>query len=244
MESAIAKCLKLKYQPVAVLFTNERPEHATQFAEGRWGCVGAMHTAAANGRTVVFDRKTYGCPGGAIGLGLSRTMGPGMAEFLSTGNSQREGEGFWKGPEEAQAFIDRLPAREIPETFVVFKPLADVDEAEAPRLVNFYANPDQLSALVVLANYGRRTAGNVVAEMAAGCHTICLLPLAEDEREVPRAVLGMFDITARVQVDADILSFSVPFRMFKEMEANVPGSFLEKHDWEKVRARIPDAPAP
>jgi hypothetical protein len=32
----------------------------------------------------------------------------------------------------------------------------------------------------------------------------------------------------------------MPFAMFKEMEANVAGSFLEKHDWAKVRARIPD----
>jgi hypothetical protein len=137
--------------------------------------------------------------------------------------------------------MDQLPVRDVPETYVVFKPLAEVDEsAETPRLINFYANPDQLSALVVLANYGRSTTDNVIVRMGAGCHTICLFPLDEAEREVPRAVLGMFDITARPQVDADILSLSVPLRMFKEMEENVPGSFLDKPDWAKVRARIPD----
>ena len=46
------------------------------------------------------------------------------------------------------------------------------------------------------------------------------------------------DISARLVIDADLLSFSVPLVMFKEMEANVPGSFLEKPAWHKVAVRI------
>lgn len=241
MESRIARELRLKYQPVAVIFTNDRPEGALQFAEGKWGCVAAMHTAAAKGRTVVFDRRTCGCPGGGIGLGLTTRRAPDMAEFLSTGSAAREGEGYWKTPELAHAFIDQLPTREVPETYVVFKPLGQVDAAaETPALINLYANPDQLSALIVLANYGRPTTDNVIVRMGAGCHTVCLFPVHQAEQPVQRAVLGMFDISARPHVDPDILSFSVPLRMFEEMEANVPGSFLEKHDWQKVLARIPD----
>jgi len=45
---------------------------------------------------------------------------------------------------------------DIPSKYVVFKPLENVDSAaEIPRVAIFFVDPDQLSALVVLANYGR-----------------------------------------------------------------------------------------
>jgi uncharacterized protein (DUF169 family) len=241
MKSRIAEELKLKYQPVAVVFTNEKPAEAGRLPEDSRGCVIGMHVAATKGKTSVFDRAHHGCMGAKVGLGFGGFHRPGMAEFLSTGSAEREGEHYWKSPVEAQAFIDAQPVTDIPYEYVVFKPLSEVAEGEEPQLVNFYANPDQISALVVLANYGRSTPDNVAARMGAGCHTICLIPLDESKKTPPRAVIGMFDITARPYVDADVLSFSMPFSMFKEMEANVPGSFLEHPDWKKVRARIPDA---
>jgi hypothetical protein len=240
MESKIATELKLKYQPVAVIFTNDKPENAAEFVEGKWGCVVAMHTAAAKGKTAVFHRGNHGCPGAAVGLGFGGFTRPGMAEFLSTGSPGQEGEHYWKSPKEAQAFMDAQPLVDVPFTYVVFKPLRDLDPQETPQLVNFYVIADQLAALVVLANYGRTTPDNVAARMGAGCHTICLIPLDESKKNPPRAVIGMFDITARPYVDADVLSFSMPFSMFQEMEANVVGSFLDHPDWKKVRARIPD----
>ncbi len=245
MQSQIAQRLKLRYVPVAILFTNEKPQGALEFAEGRWGCVAALMTAAAKGRQAVFSRSTFGCLGGGVGLGLGN-MYPqfpgGFEYFLSTGKEGfREGEAYKKTPELASTFVDALPITDIPEQYVVFKPLADVDSSkEEPRVVVFYANPDQLSALVVLANYGRTGNDNVVIPFGAGCQSVCLIPWGEAAQERPRAVVGMTDISARPVIDADLLSFSVPFGMFKEMEDNVPGSFLDKHDWHKVAERIPD----
>ncbi|CQR72273.1 hypothetical protein SOV_12400 [Sporomusa ovata DSM 2662] len=243
MQSEIAIRLKLKYSPIAVLFTNEKPQEALEFTEGRWGCVAAMLTAAAKGKQVVFSRSTFGCLGGGVGLGFGN-MYPqfpgGFEYFLSTGKEgYREGEAYKKTPELARTLETSLPITDIPEQYVVFKPLAEVDIAiEEPRVVVFYANPDQLSALVVLANYGRPGIDNVVIPFGAGCQTTCLIPWGEAGLEYPRAVVGMTDISARPVIDADLLSFSVPLVMFKEMEANVPGSFLEKPAWHKVAARI------
>jgi len=108
------------------------------------------------------------------------------------------------------------------------------------KTIVFYVNPDQLSALVVLANYGRPTSDNVIIPFAAGCQTACLIPCDESSHEKPRAVVGMTDISARPVIDADLLSFSVPFSLFKEMEGNIPGSFLDKEAWHKVAKRIPE----
>lgn len=246
MVSRIAEELKLRYRPVALLFAQEKPEHAIEFKEGHWGCVVALFTAAARGKTAVFSKETCGCPGGKIGLGFTDDYGntPGGIEyFLSTGKGEGypEGEAYIKTPELAHEFVEELPRTCIPATYVVVKPLDEVDtDKQTPELVVFFCEPDQLSALVVLANYGRPGTDNVIIPFGAGCHTVCLIPYAQGGNETPKAVVGVTDITARPMVDPDLLSFTVPFAMFEEMEANVPGSFLEKPDWKKVRARIPE----
>lgn len=248
MQSEIAQRLKLRYSPVAILFTNEKPQGALEFKEGCWGCVAAMLTAAAKGRRAVFSRTTFGCEGGGIGLGLLNQYSEGMEYFLSTGKEGltavegiREPEGFKKTPELAKAWMKSVPSIDIPEQYIVFTPLTEVDTAkEEPKVVVFYANPDQLTALIVLANYGRPGHDSVIAPFGAGCQTTCLFPGSEANKERPRAVIGMTDISVRPRIDADLLSFSVPYVMFSEMEDNVPGSFLDKHEWKKIAERIPD----
>ncbi|MEG6586353.1 DUF169 domain-containing protein [Dendrosporobacter sp. 1207_IL3150] len=246
MNSRLASELKLRYSPIAILFSDEKPMESLQFQEGKRGCVIAMLTAAAKGRTAVFDRSTSGCLGGAVGLGFGNAYPhfPGGIEyFLSTGRGEGypEGEAYIKTPELGSDFADNLPYTDLPFKYVIFKPLSLVDLSnEKPELITIYANPDQLSALVVLANYDRPGNDNAIIPFGAGCQSICLMPHHESKQARPRAVVGMIDITARPMVDADILSFTVPYTMFLSMEENIPDSFLEKHDWLKVRKRIPD----
>ncbi|TYO93937.1 DUF169 domain-containing protein [Desulfallas thermosapovorans] len=257
MQSKIAKAIELKYYPIAVLHTNEKPEGALQFKEKGWGCVAAMLNGAAKGKTVVFDRKTFGCLGGGVGLGFGNQyehFPGGIESFLSTGNKEfcntemgknivrnipalEHGEGYIKSPELARKFIDSLPMRDIPEKYVVFKPLDQVTEEEEPKNIIFLVNPDQLSALVVLANYARETNDNVTVQFGAGCHQTCLIPYHEGESDNPRAVIGLTDISVRKQFEKDILSFTVPYKMFLEMESNVEGSFLDRDVWQKVLQR-------
>jgi len=265
MESKIAAALNLKYSPVVLIWTDEKPEHALQFKTGKWGCVMSMFAKAAKGRAAVFDRETFGCYGGGVGLGFGNQYlnFPGGIEcfyyFLSIGNERWEtgeevtkiiggfvpkdifdifvhGEGDIKSCKLAQKFVDLLPIVDIPAKFVVLKPLQDVNlNKEAPVIITFLANPDQLTALVILANYGREGIENVITPYAAGCQTIGIFPYREAKLENPRAVIGLTDITARRnirrQLDKDLLSFAVPLKMFQEMEGNVEGSFLQKETW-------------
>lgn len=269
MESKIAEVLNLKYNPVALIWTDEKPENALQFGKEKWGCVMDMFAnAAAKGRTVVFDRETYGCWGGGTGLGFGNQYVnfPGGIEcfyyFLSTGNEQWEtgkeaakknrdfmsqkifgmfmhGEGFVKSPKLTQKFVESIPIVDIPAKYVVFKPLKDVDlNKEKPVIITFLADPDQLSALVVLANYGRDGVENVISPMSAGCQGIGVFPYREAKSENPRAVIGLTDIFARGStrrlIGKDLLSFAVPWNMFQDMEDNVEGSFLQKAEWKAL----------
>lgn len=257
MESKIASALKMKYLPIAVVLTNEKPEQALQFKANVWGCVAAMLNGAAKGKTVAFDRSTFGCIGGGVGLGFGNQyvhFPAGIENFLSTGNKEfcnteigknvvrnmpaiEHGEGYKKSPEIAKKFIDALPIVDVPAEYVLFKPLEKIPEGEVPKNIVFLVNPDQLSALVVLANYGRGNNDNVIATFGAGCHNVGIIPYKEGESENPRAIIGLTDISVRKMFEKDILSFTVPYKMFLEMESNVEGSFLERDLWQKIVER-------
>ena len=268
MKSKIAEVMKLKYRPIAVVWSDEKPGGAKEFKEGKWGCVMWMLAAAAKGSTVVFSRETYGCWGGGVGLGFGNQYQkfPGGIEcfyyFLSTGNEKWErgrriaeqteqfvgkefmedflkGEGYVRTPELVKDFVENMPIIEIPAKYVVFRPLKDVDESkETPQVIIFLVPPDELSALVILANYAWTGSENVIIPYAAGCQTIGIFAYKEAKSDNPRAVVGLTDISAREnirkQLGKDLLSFTVPWKMFLEMEANVEGSFFQRRTWKAL----------
>ncbi len=270
MKSGIAQELQFRHEPIGIVFTDDKPEAARQFQEGKWGCTMFMLAAALKGETVVFDQNTCGCQGGGTGLGFGNQykVFPGGQEcfkyFLSTGNEQWEegreagekvkpfmrpdaynhfmhGERYKKSPELVGKFIENLPITTVPTEFVVLKPLKEIDEAkEDLRVVAFFGNIDQISALTVLANYGRENNENVIFPFAAGCQSIGIYPYREAERQEPRAVLGLNDISARVYLKRilkdDVMSFAMPLSLFKEMESNLEESFIGGDTWEQLKS--------
>lgn len=265
MESKIAEALKMELNPVAIIFSDKKPDKALQFKEGKWGCVMWLFANAAKGKTVVFDRNTYGCWGGAVGLGFGNKYLEFLGGidcfyyFLSSGNQDwetgkavaekikpyitdefyedfLEGERYLKTPENVKKFVEQLPIIEIPTKYVIFKPLKEVNlDEEEPLVVVFPVNPHQLSALIVLASYGRETFENVIVPWGAGCQTIGIYAYKEAKSEKPKAVLGLTDLSARKNIKKslgdNIFTFALPFKFFLELEKNVKGSFLERNVW-------------
>ena len=96
MESNLSKTIGLKHNPVALLWTDTKPENATQFKQRKWGCIMWLVAGAAKGKTAVIDRETFGCFGGGVGLGFGNQYKnfPGGEEcfcyFLSSGNDSWE----------------------------------------------------------------------------------------------------------------------------------------------------------
>ncbi len=268
MESKIAKAMRLKYPPIALVWSESKPMQAMQFNEGKWGCVMWLVASAAKGRAAVCDRKTFGCVGGGVGVGFGnqyKNFAGGeecFCHFLSSGNEKWEtgrqaaekvkpflrneaydnfvhGERYIKSPDLVWKFIATLPITDIDSQFVVFKPLNEVDRSkERPQSIIFFADPDQLSALVVLVNYGRDTNENVIIPYAAACQTIGIYPYREAKNERQRAVVGLTDLSARVhlnrQLGENLMTFTVPMGLFEEMEGNVEGSFLDRHTWHSL----------
>lgn len=242
MESCLVKELNLRYEPVAVLLSNEKPQGALQSKGDRWSCIIPLFIAAAKGKTAVFERKTTICPGATVGLGFGHYPNyPGGIEyFLSVGKSgEFEGEGYKKDPELGREFVECLPITDIPYQYVIFKPLAQIDTTkDKPEVIIFYVNMDQLSALITQANYYRPGNENVMIPFSSSCQSIFLLPYAEAKKGNPRGVVGLTTLTDRPMIEPDMLSFSVAYAMFLDMEKNVAGSSLEKHSWHKIVARM------
>ncbi len=113
-----------------------------------------------------------------------------------------------------------------------------IEERDEPLVIIFFAPPDVLSGLFTLANYDEREPDNVIAPFGAGCGTIVHHPCRELTSDRPRAVMGMFDVSARPCVPPNVLSFAVPWPKFVRMVDNMEESFLITKSWGKVKKRI------
>lgn len=112
-----------------------------------------------------------------------------------------------------------------------------VEEGETPDLVFIFANPDQLSVLVILSGYYRGKALNVIAPFASACQSI-LLAYQEMGKEFPNAIMGYFDISQRRNIPKELLSITVPYKMFKELESGAVDGCMETSAWEKIQNRF------
>ena len=105
-------------------------------------------------------------------------------------------------------------------------------------MVIFFARPEVLSALFTLANFDQADPKGVICPFSSGCSSIIHYPRLEGQRYHPRAVLGMFDPSARPCVPLDVLTFSVPMKRFVQNIAFMDESFLVTKTWEKVQSKM------
>lgn len=237
MTSVLAQAICLDGQPVAMYRSDTRPADALPLKQAISGCMIPLLAAAARGRTAALAREDVGCQGGKVGLGLD-CFRPGFIEhFLSTGKDPIPGMGYKATADLAWTYVGGLPAAPSP-AYVVLQPLDRVPEAVQPEAVVFLVNADQLSGLATLANFDSPRQDNVQLLFGAGCAQSLLYALAEEGRGGKTCYIGLTDPSARVHLDGDLLSFTLPYRRFLELEAQVPHSFLQKETWAKVADRI------
>jgi uncharacterized protein (DUF169 family) len=205
-------------------------------------CVIADIARARKGTSVAFDVAAIGCFGGKKYLGFTEGFRPNFEYFLSYGiPGEMEGERYKKSPEIVKEVMKNVPEFKAPGKYIVFKRWDKLEKDDKPEVVIFFAHPDILSGIFTLANYDEVEPNGVFSPFAAGCSTIVTHPYLEKSAKRPRAVLGMFDVSARPCVSDNTLTIAIPMNKFERMISNMEESFLTTQSWAKVKRRITKA---
>jgi uncharacterized protein (DUF169 family) len=209
-------------------------------AEKRKGrrCLIAELAKVRRGRPIAFNAESLGCGGAKRYLGYTGTMRPGFEYFLSCGKDEIEGERYIRTPELVKEIMQNQKRLSAGSRNIVFKRWDKLTENDDPEIVIFFARPDVLSGLFTLANFDQSEPNGTITPFGAGCGSIVHYPLIESMSERQRAVIGMFDPSARPYVPEDVLTFSVPVKRFLRMIDYMDESFLITETWEAIKRRI------
>jgi hypothetical protein len=166
-------------------------------------------------------------------------MRPNFEYFLSCGiENKMEGERYKRTPELVAELMKKQEKLKIPGKYIVFKRWDNLNENDNPDVAIFFATSDILSGLFTLANYDQSEPNGTITPFAAGCGSLVYFPYIEKDSQRPRAVMGMFDVSARPCVQEGVLTFSVPMIKFTKMINYMDESFLITDSWKKVQKRI------
>jgi len=225
--------------PITFYYTKETG-HAEAVKPGSVArCIIGALNEVRKGRSLAFDVEAVGCPGGKKYLGFKDEMSANFEYFLSCGiPGKMEGERYKKSPELVKELLKSAPVFHAPAPLVVFKRWDKLEASDSPEVAIFYAAPDVLSGLFTLANYDEAEANGVFAPFGSGCSTIVQYPYLEKDAKRPRAVIGLFDVSARPFVPNSSLAFSVPMTKLSRMIGNMDESFLITKSWAVVKKRI------
>jgi hypothetical protein len=203
--------------------------------------IGAL-ARVRQGRSLSFEKESVGCAGGKRYLGFSDKLAPNFEYFLSCGIPGRmEGERYKKSAELVKETMKHWPAFRAEGRYIVFKRWDDLGQADDPTVAVFFAEPDVLAGLFTLTSYDEADQNLVFAPFGSGCSTIVQYPYLEAGSPRPRAVIGMFDVSARPYVPKNVISYAVPMNKFTRMVDNMDESFLVTDSWARVQKRIKQA---
>jgi uncharacterized protein (DUF169 family) len=202
-------------------------------------CMIGVLARVRKGVSLHFEADSIGCLGGKRYSGFTDEISPQFEYFLSCGIPDKlEGERYKKTPEIVREMVRKQPKFVAPARAIVFKRFDMLEESDNPDVVAFFVNPDVLSGLFTLANYDETEPNGVYCPFSAGCGSIIQYPYLEKTSDRPRAIIGMFDVSARPYVPKETLTFAVPINKFMRMFHNMEDSFLITRSWEKVRKRL------
>jgi len=223
-----------------IFYYSDTNREAKILEDGGERCMIGNLNLVRNGKNIAFTRKSILCRGGKLYSGFSGgKYWHKLPEFLSCGiEGQLEGERYAKTPALAKQALDQMPLFSTDKKYLIFKRWDNLTADDEPEVVIFYSSMDVLAGLFTLANFDSGGIEKVIAPFASGCGAIIAMPLAEAGKETPRAILGMFDPSARPYIESEKVTMAIPFGRFKEMFSNFKESFLTTDTWKKILHRI------
>lgn len=257
MESYISNELGLRFLPIVLLKSDEKPDDAKGPKAGKGGCVMSFVAQTIAKRvTTCFGRENISCGGISSGFG----WGSGLpteedidfqATFLSCGLESapdkeayqkrldkmprvremfREGERIFADFETAKANIKNRPIYDE-GNYVIFKALENLEDDETPKSVIFTLNPLELTVLIQLNTSFRTDNACLLTPQASSCQSIGCFVFNQDEKDDPVPVLGPIDLAGRSKtkhfIPNDYLTLSMPWKLYLKLEEVSKKSVLQ-----------------
>lgn len=191
-------------------------------------CLFAFFDRWMNGDTLQLTADGYGCRGaGACLFGVATRSPEQMVSFLV------DQEGLKRSREVMRQWIDHRRLYRPAFGTLFIGPLRP-SQYEFLKSVSFYVDLDQLSALILAANYDASPDDPtpVIAPFGSGCSQ--LLSLFADEN-IPQAIVGATDIAMRQHMPPEVAAFTVTRPMFERLCRIDSRSFLNKPFLKRLR---------
>jgi uncharacterized protein (DUF169 family) len=225
--------------PVTFFYTDDPGDAKVFITYDKRSCIICELQKVRAGQSLAFNYDSVKCGGAKRYMGFTENIRPDFEYFLSCGiENKMEGERYIQTPQLVLDLLKKQKKMNIQKKYTVFKRWDKLNENDNPDVAIFFAPPDILSGLFTLANYDQSEPDSTIAPFAAGCGSIVYFPFIEKDAERPRAVLGLFDVSARPCVQEGVLTFSVPIIKFDKMISYMDESFLITDSWKKVQKRI------
>jgi uncharacterized protein (DUF169 family) len=231
--------LGLKYFPIGILFSDRMPDNAKKFMKKGAGCIVPLIFSSAKGDIVAIDKDSTGWDCSAFYLGYQDWIFEGIECFLADGVVfGRNGERFIKTKSQAKEYVKSFKPKELNTRVTIFKPLEKFTDEEDPEVVLFFVTPDELSGLVFLLHYNSPDKDDVViSRFLSGCGSIVTMPMKYRVEGTKKAVMGMFDISARLRLPKDILTLAMPVDLLIDMYKEIDKSFIITDNWKNIKER-------
>lgn len=195
---------------------------------GKRACLFAFYQQWLQGKTLHLTAENYGC--GGCGTWLFNRQTRTREEYIKF---LADDEGLKASRGLMAQWIDFQKRYQPEQGHILVGPLK-AELGAWVKTITFLVNPDQLSLLLLGANYHHAPDQPevVTAPFGSGCSE--LLPLFTDLGR-PQAVIGATDIAMRQYLPPEILAFTVTLPLFAQLCGLDDRSFLGKPFWQRLQ---------
>jgi len=197
-------------------------------------CIFSFYKNWLTGESLHITKKHYGCGGaGRWMCGVETRSREEFIKFLV------DEEGLKASHELMERWIDSSLTYKAAHPHLFIGPLKE-SQWDYLKSVSFFVNPDQLSTLMIGAQYNSSPDDPppVIAPFGSGCME--LFPFQNPE--IPQAAIGATDIAMRHYLPPAVIIFAVTRPMFTQLCALDKRSFLYKPFLRNLRKKrgLPD----
>lgn len=226
--------------PLIGFYDVSDPQPFEPFAKPK-RCFFSCYENWLKGESICLAKGNCSCQGGGYWVGgvmpdwVVKSSGPDSTQYEIFANGLNQREGFKSSVELLGQWLENQEPYLIENGYVVIGPLND-DQYEYLKTVTFYVNPDQLSLLLLGAEYNNGSINDTpaISAFGSGCGQIAAL-FGDFNTDTPKAVIGATDIAMREHLPPDILAFTVNKPMYNQLCELDENSFLYKSFWKRLR---------